>query len=601
MGGNKFTFLKDNLEIQGKQLAKAMCDLLKTVTDEQPKELLYEFAEIYPIRRAQHGEIIKVGLGLKRNGGRLASNKIARFIRKLFPCWKEKLFLLTSEGLGYCNNKDDKNLRDNMFLDSSLEISCSQLSTKKNLTIIVRTSSRKMKIRFLGILDGFCWLYAMIKAIERSRYCKVHRFGSFAPHCEENFAKWYINGEQYFADVADTMKEASSKIFIAGWMLSPGLYLKRPSKPQSSDPKDHEYRLDNLLLAAAKRGVKVNILLYKEFDHALPNNSKHAKDHLESLHGNITVLRHPGALTMLWSHHEKLVIIDQAFCFMGGLDLCFGRFDSHDYHLREPGGNDDRWFPGQDYYNVRIKDFKNVENWNLTLIDVQHQPRMPWRDIAVQLSGEIVKDTTRHFIQYWNFVKVDLSLKQGRTLNRAVTRNAGDQSPTKLVLGGNKKRDSTIHLVTEEQRLDSSDEEDNQPFKKAMRRLSSGVRRGSSGADLSSRLQQQPSFLGALLAKYVETKDEDIKVIKKTGKENPQTKLRRQNEARAILGASKRFKDISLFEKFASLKVSPSIGDNDIPMSIRTITVKAQGEDDFMIRQQSIMASLMYFVSQMER
>ena len=33
---------------------------------------------------------------------------------------------------------------------------------------------------------------------------------------------------------------------------------------------------------------------------------------------------------------------------------------------------------------------------------------MPWHDIAVKFQGEPVKDLSRHFIQYWNFAKIDL-------------------------------------------------------------------------------------------------------------------------------------------------------------------------------------------------
>lgn len=42
------------------------------------------------------------------------------------------------------------------------------------------------------------------------------------------------------------------------------------------------------------------------------------------------VLRHPdhGANgVLLWAHHEKLVVIDQSVAFLGGIDLCYGRWD----------------------------------------------------------------------------------------------------------------------------------------------------------------------------------------------------------------------------------------------------------------------------------
>jgi len=56
---------------------------------------------------------------------------------------------------------------------------------------------------------------------------------------------------------------------------------------------------------------------------------------------------------------------------MGGLDLCFGRFELDDYPLCEPNNQEEglEYFPGQDYTNVRIKDFENVDQYNLCLID----------------------------------------------------------------------------------------------------------------------------------------------------------------------------------------------------------------------------------------
>ena len=41
------------------------------------------------------------------------------------------------------------------------------------------------------------------------------------------------------------------------------------------------------------------------------------------------MFRHPdgGAdvNTFLWAHHEKLVVVDQLYAFVGGIDLCYGR------------------------------------------------------------------------------------------------------------------------------------------------------------------------------------------------------------------------------------------------------------------------------------
>ena len=42
---------------------------------------------------------------------------------------------------------------------------------------------------------------------------------------------------------------------------------------------------------------------------------------------NIVVIRHPDTFIFFWSHHEKMAVIDNKVLFMGGLDLCFGRYE----------------------------------------------------------------------------------------------------------------------------------------------------------------------------------------------------------------------------------------------------------------------------------
>jgi len=51
------------------------------------------------------------------------------------------------------------------------------------------------------------------------------------------------------------------------------------------------------------------------------------------------VIRHPDHVAgsnrvLLWAHHEKIVVIDQKTAFLGGLDLCYGRWDD-DLHRWE--------------------------------------------------------------------------------------------------------------------------------------------------------------------------------------------------------------------------------------------------------------------------
>lgn len=91
------------------------------------------------------------------------------------------------------------------------------------------------------------------------------------------------------------------------------------------------FRLSEILYRQAAQGVKVFILMYKEVELALGLNSLYTKQVLSQVNG-IKVLRHPdhyNTQTLYWAHHEKLVIIDQMHAFIGGIDLCYGRWDDY--------------------------------------------------------------------------------------------------------------------------------------------------------------------------------------------------------------------------------------------------------------------------------
>lgn len=105
---------------------------------------------------------------------------------------------------------------------------------------------------------------------------------------------------------------------------------------------------------------------------------------------------------------------------MGGLDLCFGRWDSPGHVLIDdaPGGLDDiekhdtknaevehlQIWPGKDYSNQRVSDFFNLKSPEEDMYDRQKVPRQPWHDIGLQLVGQPARDLCRHFAQRWNYL-----------------------------------------------------------------------------------------------------------------------------------------------------------------------------------------------------
>ncbi|KAK1544274.1 hypothetical protein CPAR01_04907 [Colletotrichum paranaense] len=279
-----------------------------------------------------------------------------------------------------------------------------------------------------------------------------NRFQSFAPQTTGN-AKWYVDGCSYFWAVSEAIEQARESIYILDWWLSPELYLRRPPS------QNERYRIDNLLKAAAERGVRINIIVYKEVEAALTLKSsnsshadtliKHTRTYLESLHPNIGVFRHPDhvptgydfqaelkqnfanmnvntftlskasgdaikaiygtatdGVTLFWAHHEKLCLIDGKIAFMGGLDMCFGRWDTNSHPIADahPGNLDAVIFPGQDYNNARVYDFADVDNWEQNKLDRTKSSRMGWSDVSLSLSGPIVANLADHFVDRWNFI-----------------------------------------------------------------------------------------------------------------------------------------------------------------------------------------------------
>ncbi|KAI8631907.1 phospholipase D/nuclease [Xylariaceae sp. FL1651] len=253
---------------------------------------------------------------------------------------------------------------------------------------------------------------------KRNRVAKQHRFNSYFPEHDGNLIKWYVDGRDYFWAVSVALDQAKESIYIADWWLSPELFMRRPPH------FNQEWRLDEILKRRAEAGVKIYVIVYREVEAAITCNSEHTKHALQSLcpegspgYGNIKIMRHPdhnvfenaADMTFYWAHHEKFIVIDYAMAFIGGLDLCFGRWDNHQHALSDvhPEGVANEIWPGQDFNNNRVMDFKNVQDWKQNELSKAEYGRMPWHDVSMGVIGPCVYDIAEHFVLRWNFVKRD--------------------------------------------------------------------------------------------------------------------------------------------------------------------------------------------------
>ncbi|KAG8215687.1 hypothetical protein J3R82DRAFT_7561 [Butyriboletus roseoflavus] len=240
----------------------------------------------------------------------------------------------------------------------------------------------------------------------RARINASHRFESFAGQRQDNMIKWHIDGQDYMWAVSEMLDSARDVIFILDWWLTPELYLRRPPA------QNEQWRLDRLLQRKAEQGVKIYVVVYKEVTATMSMNSKHTKAALEALHPNIACMRHPDHIgskdtVEFWSHHEKVVVIDNHCACIGGLDLCFGRWDTHNHPLADVHPTDfaRTLFPGQDYNNARVLDFQDVPNYVSNEVSILETPRMPWHDVHMTICGSVVLDICQHFVERWNEIK----------------------------------------------------------------------------------------------------------------------------------------------------------------------------------------------------
>lgn len=270
-------------------------------------------------------------------------------------------------------------------------------SDARSTHFVISTSKHSYVYITSDELKTIDWI-STLRANARGGY----QFQSFAPLRNNIACKWYANGEDYFWDVADAIKEAQREIFITDWWLYPKVYLKR-----ELHPFDKKNRLDQILLDRAKAGVKIYILIWDESNLGINLASRWAKVYLEKLHKNVRVIRHP-RFNLSWSHHQKTVMVDQNVAFLGGIDLCPGRYDTDNYLLND---HDAKLFPDDDYRNAcavptggpSLTSRKPIKE----KLDRSKHCRMPWHDTAIRVEGSAARDVSFNFIQRWNHARTD--------------------------------------------------------------------------------------------------------------------------------------------------------------------------------------------------
>ena len=412
------TWTNDGIQIHISDIANYYLSLFK---DKQIYNTL-AFKEFFNISSASFNQYNE---GIKPFEGYVYKKADPQCLRKAFSivCYCIEYFAFAQYNLRWIVVKDDcvyymdksnsENGKNVYFFDNETIVNLNE--TVVNITNV----SRSLILKFKTVFEANIWYNEIKKRIDKMKDILANNpYKSFTNMKTGNKAHWFSDGEKYFADLSEKLMEAKESIFMTDWWMSPELWLVRPVQMNSylslaylkrSRKENPPYsRLMDILYQCANRGVKIYIQLFGE-NSVLTLDSVHTQNTLTALHPNIHVVRHPfNNIAFLWSHHEKLVIIDQIIGYVGGLDLCWGRFDTNEHPIYEPENNtnDPQYlFPGIDYSNARIRDFNKVYDYLKESSIRGKETRMPWHDVHCRIIGPAVSDIARHFVERWNFTK----------------------------------------------------------------------------------------------------------------------------------------------------------------------------------------------------
>ena len=412
------TWTNDGIQIHISDIANYYLSLFK---DNQIYNTL-AFKEFFNISSASFNQYNE---GIKPFEGYVYKKADPQCLRKAFSivCYCIEYFTFAQYNLRWIVVKDDcvyymdksnsENGKNVYFFDNETIVNLNE--TVVNITNV----SRSLILKFKTVFEANIWYNEIKKRIDKMKDILANNpYKSFTNMKTGNKAHWFSDGEKYFADLSEKLMEAKESIFMTDWWMSPELWLVRPVQMNSylslaylkrSRKENPPYsRLMDILYQCANRGVKIYIQLFGE-NSVLTLDSVHTQNTLTALHPNIHVVRHPfNNIAFLWSHHEKLVIIDQIIGYVGGLDLCWGRFDTNEHPIYEPenNSNDPQYlFPGIDYSNARIRDFNKVYDYLKESSIRGKETRMPWHDVHCRIIGPAVSDIARHFVERWNFTK----------------------------------------------------------------------------------------------------------------------------------------------------------------------------------------------------
>ncbi|KAD6794634.1 hypothetical protein E3N88_05530 [Mikania micrantha] len=245
-----------------------------------------------------------------------------------------------------------------------------------------------------------------------SLYQDAHVPDNFIPKIPLAGGKYY-EPHRCWEDVFDAITNAKHFIYITGWSVYTEITLIRDSRREKSGG---DITLGELLKKKSSEGVKVLMLVWDDRtsvgvlkkDGLMATHDEDTENFFKDsdVHCNLCP-RNPDdggsfiqdlQISTMFTHHQKIVVVDspmpngdserrRVVSFVGGLDLCDGRYDSPFHSLfrtLDTAHHDD--FHQPNYVGASI---------------TKGGPREPWHDIHSKLEGPIAWDVLFNFEQRW--------------------------------------------------------------------------------------------------------------------------------------------------------------------------------------------------------
>lgn len=240
-------------------------------------------------------------------------------------------------------------------------------------------------------------------------YQDAHVPNGMLPELELDDGVVYQHGKCW-EDICHSILEAHHLVYIVGWSVYHKVKLVRePTRPL---PSGGNLNLGELLKYKSQEGVRVLLLVWDDktsHSRFLVNTVGVMQTHDEETrkffkHSSVLCVLSPRyassklsifkqqVVGTLFTHHQKCVIVDtqasgnnrKITAFLGGLDLCDGRYDTPEHRLCH------------DLDTVFQNDYHNP-----TFSAVSKGPRQPWHDLHCKIEGPAAYDVLTNFEQRW--------------------------------------------------------------------------------------------------------------------------------------------------------------------------------------------------------